>query len=170
MEIKKAKFLFLFKHSHAFHLPHWIYENLDLFSLQCYLFSLCSGKWSTPSNLVSFVGVPWAAAFLDDAVVVSTMVSFFFCSYHKNDSHFSLKHFQRQRFVELKSFAVVQKSCVWQSNKTCVSPYVDIPYMIFHVWHVERAHHIAPCACYKFSRYKIVLPWCIVAPFYQSTS
>ena len=121
---------------------------------------------------MSFVGVPWAAAFLDDAGVVYMMVSFFFyffCSYHKNDSYFSLKHFQRQLFVELKGFAVVQKSCVWQSNKTCVSPYVDIPYMTFHVWHVERAHHIAPCACYKFSRHKIVLPWCIVAPFYQST-
>ena len=104
--------------------------------------------------------------------------NFSFCSCHKAGCHFSLKRFRRHEiFTELKDFevAAVQKPCVWQNSKKCLSTYVDKPFINFYVWFVKRAHHFeffwcSPCTCYKLARYKIALSWCIATPFYQSAS
>ena len=71
MEIKK-EFLPLFKYNHVLHFPHLMYEYPVLHSLQRCLFPLYNGKWLTPLNLVSFVGVPWTATFLDGSGVVTS--------------------------------------------------------------------------------------------------
>lgn len=89
---------------------------------------------------------PWTAIFLDGRYgVKSWSSSYLFCSCQKTGCYFILTFFQRhERFLGLKNFGVAaeQKPYVWQSNKKCLSLYVDIPSMTLQVCLVKRAHDI----------------------------